>query len=97
MRILTEAEIQQFVGANPDWYAEGGTLVASFQLPTFREAAALVQLIFLQAEQQNHHPELHNVFSKVTVRLTTHDAGNQISDRDTEMAAYISNQAAKLR
>jgi 4a-hydroxytetrahydrobiopterin dehydratase len=41
------------------------------------------------AEKLNHHPEWRNVYNRVEIRLTTHDAGNTITDKDRQLAAAI--------
>jgi 4a-hydroxytetrahydrobiopterin dehydratase len=41
------------------------------------------------AEQHQHHPEWSNVYNRVTIRLTTHDAGNQLTDKDRNLAKAI--------
>ncbi len=41
------------------------------------------------AEQRNHHPEWSNVYSRVNITLTTHDAGSTVTDNDREMAKAI--------
>lgn len=43
------------------------------------------------AEKQNHHPEWHNVWNKVTIKLTTHDAGNTVTEKDRQLADSITN------
>jgi 4a-hydroxytetrahydrobiopterin dehydratase len=41
------------------------------------------------AEKHDHHPEWSNVYNRVTIRLTTHDAGNQVTDNDRKLAEAI--------
>ena len=45
--------------------------------------------IALHAEKLNHHPEWSNVYNKVTIVLTTHDAGNNVTEKDRELAELI--------
>ena len=45
--------------------------------------------VAILAEKQNHHPWWSNVYNEVEIRLTTHDAGNTITDKDRELAAAI--------
>jgi 4a-hydroxytetrahydrobiopterin dehydratase len=61
-------------------------LVASLTFEDFITAFAFMTEAAFHIEQQNHHPEWENVYNKVTIRLTTHDAGNQITDKDRQLA-----------
>lgn len=97
MRILTEAEIEYFRQHHPEWEVSDGALKTTYQLPTFREAVALMQFIFLEAERQDHHPDLRNTYNTVSIVLSTHDAGDAVTEKDTAMATYIAEQAEKLQ
>jgi len=55
--------------------AERREIVREFQFADFGQAFAFMTQLALVAERRNHHPEWHNVYNRVTVRLTTHDAG----------------------
>jgi len=46
-------------------------------------------------EKANHHPELSNVYNKVTIMLTTHDEGNKVTQKDVELAQEIEKIAQK--
>ena len=48
----------------------------------------IVRMAFY-AEQHNHHPDLRNVYNRIELRLTTHDAGNRITERDVKLAKAI--------
>ena len=61
-----------------------------FVFKSFIEAFSFLTAVALHAEKLNHHPEINNVYNKVTIRLYTHDAGNQITDLDIELAIKIS-------
>lgn len=61
-------------------------LVANFTFEDFVTAFAFMTEAAFHIEQQNHHPEWENVYNKVTIRLTTHDAGNQVTDKDRQLA-----------
>jgi 4a-hydroxytetrahydrobiopterin dehydratase len=75
---------------------EGGTaIVKSFKFGNFRQAFAFMTESALSAEKLDHHPEWENVYSRVTVRLTTHSA-NGLTDLDFQLAAAM-NQAEKQR
>lgn len=64
-------------------------LVAEFKLKDFTQAWAFMSEVAIHAEKQNHHPNWSNVYNNVTIELTTHDAGNTITDKDRKLANKI--------
>ena len=71
------------------WQRDDNVLLREFKFGSFREAVSFIVRIAFAAEAVNHHPELWNVYSTVRVRLTTHDAGDRISQRDVDLAGEI--------
>jgi 4a-hydroxytetrahydrobiopterin dehydratase len=71
------------------WTEEDGALRRCFTFANFSEAFAFMTRVALLAEKQNHHPEWSNVWNRVDITLTTHDAGNTVTDKDRELAAAI--------
>jgi 4a-hydroxytetrahydrobiopterin dehydratase len=72
-----------------NWQHQNNSLVRTFSFSDFKEAMAfLVQVAFL-AEAQNHHPEIFNVYNKVTLTLRTHDAGNIVTAKDVALAESV--------
>lgn len=69
-----------------DWIDSGGALERSVELPSFRQAMALVNQVADLAEAENHHPDIAISYRTVTFRWTTHSAGG-ITERDRELAA----------
>lgn len=69
-------------------YAED-RLQKTYTFGSFREAVSFIVRIAFEAEQLNHHPELYNVYNRVTLVLTTHAAGNRVTARDLELARAI--------
>jgi 4a-hydroxytetrahydrobiopterin dehydratase len=63
-------------------------LVADFKFADFRGAIAAMVEIAFAADKLNHHPEWSNVYNKLHIELTTHDAGG-ITDKDRQLAAMI--------
>lgn len=73
----------------------GGKDAASkaFKFADFSEAFAFMTRVALYAEKTDHHPEWFNVYNRVDITLTTHDAGG-LSERDVAMARFIEAAAA---
>ena len=71
------------------WSETDGSLERKFSFGSFTEAFGFMTRVAFIAESKNHHPEWSNVYSTVTIRLTTHDAGGVVTDLDRSMAAEI--------
>ncbi len=71
------------------WREENNQLIRDFEFSYFIEAFAFMTKVALLAEKQNHHPEWTNVYNKVTIRLSTHDAGNVVTEKDRKLAGGI--------
>lgn len=87
---LSEAERADALDGLPDWdYDEGrDAITRRFGFKDFSEAFAFMTRVALLAEKADHHPEWSNVWNRVEILLTTHDAGG-LSHRDVEMAEAI--------
>lgn len=83
----TEA-IKAFVERHDDWTVANAKLHREFVFGSFNEAFGFMTRVALIAEQSNHHPEWFNVYNKVRVDLTTHEAGG-ITERDFKLALRI--------
>ena len=88
---LTDAEVQSFLARSPGWRREGDEIVRTYELPTFPAAIAFVGKVAQIAEANDHHPDIDIRYRKVTLRLTTHDAGG-LTWRDTQVAAECDTQ-----
>jgi 4a-hydroxytetrahydrobiopterin dehydratase len=71
------------------WKTANDSLVREFEFKDFKEAFAFITKVALLAEQKDHHPEIRNVYNRVTLSFSTHDAGNIITDKDRVMAKLI--------
>jgi 4a-hydroxytetrahydrobiopterin dehydratase len=71
------------------WTEKDNSLQKSFQFKNFSEAFAFITRVALLAEQMNHHPEWTNVYNRVHIKLSTHDTGNKVTDKDRKLAAAI--------
>jgi 4a-hydroxytetrahydrobiopterin dehydratase len=71
------------------WTEADNKLTRNFTFKDFSEAWAFMSRVALLAEKQNHHPDWTNVYNRVTISLTTHDAGNTVTEKDQKLAAAI--------
>jgi len=87
---LTDTERAEAIAALPEWSLRGDGLAIEreFGFKNFSEAWAFMNRVALIAEKHDHHPEWSNVYNRVTITLTTHDAGG-LSERDAKMARAI--------
>ncbi len=90
MKSLTGAERDQLSSSLPKWHlVEGRDAIArDFKFKDFVAAWGFMSQVALLAQVQDHHPEWSNVYNKVSITLTTHDAGG-LSGRDLKLAAAI--------
>ena len=77
-----------------DWKEEipsegQSALVKEFKFKDFVNAWAFMNSVALLAEKMDHHPDWTNVYNQVIIRLSTHDAGNKITDKDRKLASQI--------
>lgn len=74
---------------------DNNTLSAEFKFDNFTQAFAFMTEVAFLAEQHQHHPNWSNVWNTVNIALTTHDAGNTVTDKDYELAKAIELVAAR--
>lgn len=87
---LTDAERGEALGLLPHWHlrADGLAITRDFAFADFNAAFGFMARVALIAEKLDHHPEWSNVWNRVSITLTTHDAGG-LSARDVAMARAI--------
>ncbi|MBC7902067.1 MAG: 4a-hydroxytetrahydrobiopterin dehydratase [Gemmatimonadaceae bacterium] len=71
------------------WKNENNKLYKSFEFKNFSEAFAFMTRVALEAEKMDHHPTWTNTYNKLEVWLSTHDAGDVVTDKDHALAAKI--------
>ena len=86
---LKKEELNDAVKILPGWDYLEGRLCSEFQFKNFVQAFSFMTAVALEAEKMNHHPDWSNCWNKVEIRLSTHDAGNVITDKDEKLAAII--------
>jgi 4a-hydroxytetrahydrobiopterin dehydratase len=92
---LSEREIKAALAQLPDWTIHNGKLHRDFKFADFPHAFGFMSTAAVNIEKRNHHPEWSNVYNRVSVDLTTHDAGG-ITSNDIELARLLDAIAAKL-
>ena len=73
--ILEPAELTRRLSALPSWSVEGATLTRRWEFGDFDEAMRFVNAVADVARELDHHPDLYNVYNRVRLSVTTHDAG----------------------
>lgn len=91
MRRLTDQERAEALATLPGWTHEPGrdAIVRDFLFSDFVTAFAFMTAVALEAEKADHHPEWSNVYGRVSILLTTHDADG-LSERDINLARKLS-------
>ena len=85
---LTEAETASLPSTLPGWDVKPGGLVRQFRFADFSAAWGFMSRVALLAEKHDHHPDWTNVYNRVEITLTTHDAGG-LTGRDVALAKAI--------
>ncbi len=86
---LSKEKIAQALQELDGWTFENDRLVKQFMFGDFREAMGFIVRVAFEAEALDHHPDLHNVYNKVTLALNTHDAGGKVTAFDVALAQKI--------
>lgn len=88
--LLTDGIREERLKALPDWTYDGGAraIRRTLRFADFAEAFGFMTRVALLAEKADHHPEWSNVWNRVEIALTTHDAGG-LTERDLDLAAAI--------
>jgi 4a-hydroxytetrahydrobiopterin dehydratase len=76
----------------PDnWIEKDNALYRKFLFKDFSEAFAFMVRVAIEAERMNHHPLWKNVYNTIEIWLSTHDAGDIVTDKDTRLAEAINS------
>lgn len=89
---MTQTEIDDALADLSGWSQDDDAITKTFRFDGFTDAIAFIQRLAPLAEEANHHPELTNVYDRVDVRLSTHDAGG-VTDKDVALARAIDGVA----
>jgi 4a-hydroxytetrahydrobiopterin dehydratase len=75
------------------WQEDQNKLTKTFRFRDFTEAFGFMTKVAIEAEKMNHHPTWTNTWNTVHVELSTHDAGNIVTEKDRQLAAIIDRLA----
>jgi 4a-hydroxytetrahydrobiopterin dehydratase len=94
-RKLTDEEVRAELGKLPGWSVQAAKLHKEYKFADFAHAFGFMATAAVMIEKMNHHPEWSNVYNRVTVDLTTHDAGG-VTARDVELARLLEDLSGPL-
>jgi 4a-hydroxytetrahydrobiopterin dehydratase len=89
---LTQGDIDEELKNLPGWSVVNEKLHKEFQFDSFNQAFGFMTRAAMEIEKMNHHPEWFNVYNRITVELTTHDAGG-ITKNDVNLAKILNSLA----
>jgi len=95
MKRLSDEQIQELLRSVPGWSLEHGKLHREYKFADFVMAFGFMATSAPLIEKLNHHPEWSNVYNRLTIDLTTHDAGG-ITQRDFDLAKLLEGVAKKF-
>jgi|TARA_B100000497_G_scaffold102449_1_gene116905 4a-hydroxytetrahydrobiopterin dehydratase len=87
---LSESIIEEKLKNLPGWSVKNDKLHKEFEFNDFNQAFGFMTRAAMEIEKMNHHPEWFNVYNRITVELTTHDAGG-ITDNDVNLARILNS------
>lgn len=86
---LSNEQIEQELKNLEDWNFEEDTITKDFSFSNFKEAMSFMVRVGFEAESLVHHPDWSNVYNSVSIRLSTHDAGDKVTEKDIKLAKAI--------
>ena len=86
---LSAPQIAAALAELPGWKCRRKALEKTFQFGSFREAFSFMARVAFEAEALNHHPDWSNGYNRVVIRLSTHDAGGEVTAKDVALARKI--------
>lgn len=86
---LSKEKIEQELENLDGWSFEDDTITKDFSFPDFKEAMSFMVRVGFEAEALVHHPDWSNVYNSVSITLSTHDAGDKVTEKDIKLAKAI--------
>ena len=87
---LSQEEIDEQLKSLPGWSVVNEKLHKEFLFDSFNQAFGFMTRAAMEIEKMNHHPEWFNIYNKITIELTTHDAGG-ITGNDINLARILNS------
>jgi len=87
---LSQVDIEEELKNLPGWSVVNEKLHKEFQFDSFNQAFGFMTMAAIEIEKMNHHPEWFNVYNRLTIELTTHDAGG-ITKNDVDLAKILNS------
>tara|TARA_B100000745_G_C20052692_1_gene359064 strand:- start:143 stop:418 length:276 start_codon:yes stop_codon:yes gene_type:complete len=87
---LSQIDIDEHLKNLPGWSVANEKLHKEFQFESFNQAFGFMTRAAMEIEKMNHHPEWFNVYNRITIELTTHDAGG-ITKNDVNLAKILNS------
>ncbi len=88
MKVLNKEQVDAALTNFDGWSFKENGIEKNFVFEDFKEALSVMMGIGIIAEEMNHHPEWFNVYNKLDIRLSTHDAGG-VTQKDIDLATRI--------
>ena len=92
---LTNEQIEETLAKLQGWTFADDKISREYRFASFTEALGFITEMAFACERANHHPELFNVYNRVNIDLTTHDAGNKVTQKDIDLAIKLEKIAEK--
>ena len=90
---LSKHELEEAAKGFASWEFKEEALRTTYTFKSFRDAITFITRISYEVDEMDHHPEITNLYNKVSVFLTTHDAGNKVTEKDIRLAGKIQETA----
>ncbi|HHX43237.1 MAG TPA: 4a-hydroxytetrahydrobiopterin dehydratase [Chloroflexi bacterium] len=92
---LSAEQVRSALQELEGWTYDERRLTKTFRFGGFPEAIAFIVRLAFEAEALDHHPDLHNVYNRVEIALSTHEAGDRVTERDIRLARAIDALATR--
>lgn len=89
MEKIDQNALNHFLKNNNNWSFTDNAISREIRVKDFKTAFSIMTAIAFEAEALGHHPEWSNVYNTIKIRLTTHDAGNAVTQKDVKLAEQI--------
>src|SRR5271170_6261341 len=93
---LSDAQVESGLKSIPGWRREGEFITKEFKFRTFLAGIGFVDSVALVAEAREHHPDIHVVWTTVTLKITTHDEGG-LTKWDLDLANAIEKDLSRTK